>query len=133
MAGWVEQLLNEHWHVAVGGGGHSSAASAQCRSRAARASTQWAISWCALSRTSCRHRLHQLNGLIDRLDGTKTYVLTPDGQRVALFYTRLQDQLLRPLLAADHPPAPVELRQALRTIDRHVQSYIRKAHLQQAT
>ena len=74
----------------------------------------------------------RLNGLIDRLDGSNSYVLTPEGQRVAIFYTRLQDQLLRPLLAADRPPAPAELRQALRTIDRHVHTYIRDAHLQKA-
>ena len=74
----------------------------------------------------------RLNGLIDRLDGSNSYVLTPEGQRIAIFYTRLQDQLLRPLLAADRPPAPAELRQALRTIDRHVHTYIRDAHLQKA-
>jgi len=74
----------------------------------------------------------RLNGLIHRLDGTNTYVLSPEGQRVAIFYTRLQEQLLRPLLAADRAPAPAELRQALRTIDRHVQSYIHDARLAKA-
>jgi len=74
----------------------------------------------------------RLNGLIHRLEGTNTYVLSPEGQRVAIFYTRLQEQLLRPLLAADRPPAPAELRQALRTIDRHVQSYIHDARLGKA-
>jgi len=68
----------------------------------------------------------RLNGIIERLPGTNSYVLTPEGQRVAIFYTRLQDQLLRPLLAADRPPAPPELRDALRTIDRHVQPLHRR-------
>jgi hypothetical protein len=69
------------------------------------------------------HRL-RLNGLIERLQGTNTYVLTPEGQRVAVFYTKLHDRLLRPLLAANSPPAPSELRQALATIDRHVRTYV---------
>ena len=50
------------------------------------------------------------NGLIERRPGSNTYQLTPDGQRVAIFYTKVHDRLLRPLLAADHPPAPPELR-----------------------
>jgi hypothetical protein len=74
----------------------------------------------------------RLNGLIERRPHTNTYVLTPDGQRVALFYTKVHDRLLRPLLAADHPPAPPELRTALATIDRHVHSYIDAARLPEA-
>ena len=37
------------------------------------------------------------NGLIDRLPHTNTYVLTDDGLRVAIFYTKVHDRLLRPL------------------------------------
>jgi hypothetical protein len=62
----------------------------------------------------------RLNGLIVRRPGTNTYDLTPDGLRVAIFYTKVHDRLLRPLIAADRPPAPPELRTALTTIDRHV-------------
>jgi hypothetical protein len=36
---------------------------------------------------------------------TNTYVPTPDGIRVGLFYTKVQARVLTPLLAADHPPA----------------------------
>jgi len=71
----------------------------------------------------------RLNGLVERLDGTNTYLLTPDGQRLALFYTKLHEPLLRPLLAADRPPAPTELRDALHIIDRHVRSYLTRARL----
>jgi hypothetical protein len=71
----------------------------------------------------------RLNGLIERRGGTNTYQLTTEGQRVAIFYTKIHNRLLRPLLAADAPPAPVELRQALRTIDRHVHGYIDEARL----
>jgi hypothetical protein len=71
----------------------------------------------------------RLNGLIERRQHTNTYVLTPDGQRVAIFYTKVHDRLLRPLIAADHPPAPIELRRALTIIDRHVHGYAEQARL----
>ena len=71
-------------------------------------------------------------GLIERVEHTNTYRLTPDGQRVAIFYTKVHDRLLRPLLAAHAPPAPPELRAALHTIDRHVADYTRDAHLKAA-
>ena len=74
----------------------------------------------------------RLNGLIERREHTNTYDLTPDGQRVAVFYTKVHDRLLRPLLAADRPPAPDDLRQALATIDRHVHAYIDHARLGKA-
>jgi hypothetical protein len=50
-------------------------------------------------------------------------------QRVAVFYTKLHQRLLRPPLAAGAPPAPTDLRHALATIDRHVRGYITDAHL----
>jgi hypothetical protein len=56
-------------------------------------------------------------------------VLTPDGQRLAIFYTKLHDRLLRPLAAADQPQAPPALRHALATIDHHVNDYIAQARL----
>ncbi len=71
----------------------------------------------------------RLNGLIERRPHSNTYQLTPDGQRVAVFYTKVHDRLLRPLLAADAPPAPADLQQALRTIDHHVSAYIDGARL----
>jgi len=74
----------------------------------------------------------RLNGLIERVEGTNTYQLTADGQRTAVFYTKIHDRLLRPLLAANAPPAPVELRNALNTIDRHVNGYIDAARLGKA-
>jgi hypothetical protein len=69
------------------------------------------------------------NGIIERLPHTNTYVLTSDWQRVAIFYTKVQDRPLRPLLAAHQPPAPPTLRKALRTIDTHVTQYIDAARL----
>lgn len=39
----------------------------------------------------------RLHGLIERVPKTNTYVLTPEGLRVAVFYTKLHGRLLRPL------------------------------------
>lgn len=74
----------------------------------------------------------RLNGLIRRREHTNTYDLTADGLRIAIFYTKVHDRLLGPLIAADTPPAPPELRRALATIDRHVNDYTHRARLQNA-
>jgi hypothetical protein len=74
----------------------------------------------------------RLTGLIRRIEHTNRYVLTPDGIKMAVFYTKLHNRLLRPLLAADQPQAPPGLRQALRAIDQHVDDYITRARLRKA-
>ena len=71
----------------------------------------------------------RLKGIIERLPHSNTYRLTPDGLRVAIFYTKVHNRVLNPLLAADRPPAPPPLRQALRTIDQHIDVYLAKARL----
>jgi hypothetical protein len=71
-------------------------------------------------------------GLIRRRPRTNTYTLTSDGIRFAVFYTKVHDRLLVPLLAADAPPAPLPLREALRVIDHSVDHYARQARLQAA-
>ena len=72
----------------------------------------------------------RLHGLIERVPHTNTYTLTPDGTRAAVFYTKVHDRLLRPLLAApDQPPAPPELRRALATIDHTIGDYVTNARL----
>ena len=72
----------------------------------------------------------RLHGLIQRIPHTNRYVLTPQGIRVAVFYTKIHSRLLRPLLAsADQPPAPIELRRALATIDRVIANYADNARL----
>ena len=53
----------------------------------------------------------RLAGLIRRIEHANRYVLTPDGVKMAVFYTKLHNRLLRPLLAADQPQAPPGLRQ----------------------
>jgi len=82
-----------------------------------------------MSQASYDLRRLRLKRLIRRLPHSNTYVLTDDGLRVAIFYTKVHDRLLRPLLAANAAPAPLELRQALRTIDRHLTDYIDNARM----
>ena len=72
----------------------------------------------------------RLHGLIERTPGTITYRLTPDGIRAAVFYTKVRSRILGPLLdAGDQPPAPVQLRRALKQIDSSLTSYINDARL----
>ena len=71
----------------------------------------------------------QTNGLIARIPGKNRYRLTGDGLRFAIFYTKLHDRLLRPLLAADRPPAPPPVRKAFHTIDIHITETIDRARL----
>jgi hypothetical protein len=81
------------------------------------------------SRMSYDLRRLRLHGLIQRLPHTNTYVLTPDGIRAAVFYSKLQNRLLRPLLEADKPPAPTNVRHALATLERAVNDYVHSARL----
>ena len=71
----------------------------------------------------------RLHGVIERLPGTNTYRVTPEGIRIAVFYTKLRERLLGPLLDADQPPATLELRHALGTIDHAIADYVTNARL----
>ncbi len=72
----------------------------------------------------------RLHGLIERIPHSHRYTLTADGTRVAIFYTKVHGRVLRPLVAAgDRPPAPIELRRALATIDRTINTYVTNARL----
>jgi predicted MarR family transcription regulator len=82
-----------------------------------------------MSQASYDLRRLRLKGLITRLPHSNTYILTPEGQRVAIFYTKVHNRLLRPLIAAHDPPAPLPLRQALQVINQHVDSYITQARM----
>ena len=74
----------------------------------------------------------RLHGLIQRLPRSHRYALTPEGIRVAVFYSKLQNRLLRALLDADQPPAPLQIRRALATLERGVADYVTAARLQPA-
>lgn len=62
----------------------------------------------------------RLNGLITRIPRRNVYVLTPDGLAFGVFYTKVHDRVLRPLMAVNRPQAPHDVLAALRTIERHV-------------
>jgi hypothetical protein len=73
------------------------------------------------------------NGLIERLPGRNLYRLTPDGLAFAIFYTKVHNRVLRPLLASVvAPQAPPPLKAALRTIDQHINARLATARLPSA-
>jgi hypothetical protein len=72
------------------------------------------------------------NGLITRVPGRNRYQLTADGQAFAIFYTKVHNRVLRPLLATAAPQAPPPLRAALRTIDQQVNARFADARLPMA-
>lgn len=77
----------------------------------------------------------RLKGLIERVPKTHRYQLTPLGLRVALFYTRLEDRVLRPGFAAavnPEDPIPRPLSQALEAVDHEVRRMCHDAGLQLA-
>jgi hypothetical protein len=63
---------------------------------------------------------------------TPTGTCSPRRLRVAVFSTKLHNRLLVPLIAADQPHGPAELRAALQVITRHVDGYVERARLPQA-
>jgi hypothetical protein len=71
----------------------------------------------------------RLKGIIRRVEGTHTYALTPEGLRIAIFYTKVHNRLLTPLLASDQPAAPTQLREAIHTLDHYVADYAARARL----
>ena len=74
----------------------------------------------------------RLHGLIERIPGTHTYTVTPDGIRVAIFYTKLRHRLLGPCSLPTARQQPPDLRHALATIDHAIASYVTSACLGKA-
>lgn len=72
------------------------------------------------------------NDLITRVAGSNLYRLTDDGLAFAIFYTKVHNRVLRPLMATDRPQAPPALRAAIRTIDAHVDARLAEARLPSA-
>ena len=72
------------------------------------------------------------NNLIARHPGRNLYTLTADGLAFAIFYTKVHNRMLRPLMATAAPQAPPPLRAALRTIERHVDDRLAHARLPSA-
>jgi hypothetical protein len=85
----------------------------------------------AYSMNQASYDLNRLsrNGIITRIPHRNLYALTPDGLRFAIFYTKVHDRVLRPLMAGDQPQAPPPLRDALRVIDHQVTRRLAAARL----
>jgi hypothetical protein len=74
----------------------------------------------------------RLHGLIERIPRTHRYRLTSFGLRVALFFTRTYDHLLRPGLGAILPnlsQPTVPLRRAFDRIDLEINAGIQRASI----
>jgi len=71
----------------------------------------------------------RLGGLIRRLPHTNRYVLTADGIRIAVFYTKVYNRLLVQLTAANQAQAPPGLRAALATVTCQLDDYANRARL----
>jgi hypothetical protein len=69
------------------------------------------------------------NQLIHRATGHNLCTLTNDGLRFAVFYSKVHNRLLRPLITSDQPQTPPELRAAFRTIDHHIHRHLSQARL----
>ena len=76
----------------------------------------------------------RLKGLVIRIPHTNPYTLSDDGFVCPLSagHHSLGSRVLPPLLAANNPPAPIELRQAFRVIHNHVDEYLEHARLKLA-
>jgi hypothetical protein len=72
------------------------------------------------------------NELITRVDGRNLYQLTDDGLAFAIFYTKVHNRVLRPLLTTPAPSTPPPLRAAMRTIDQHINARLADARLPSA-
>jgi hypothetical protein len=70
----------------------------------------------------------RLHGIVERLARTHRYRLTPNGLRVAMFFSRTWARLLRPGLSFLAPPAPAD---QLGRAFRHLESEIDRFHQKQ--
>jgi hypothetical protein len=68
----------------------------------------------------------------DRVAGRNLYRLTEDGLAFAIFYTKVHNRVLRPLMATDRPQAPPPVLAAMRTIDAHIHARLLEARLPSA-
>jgi hypothetical protein len=109
-----------------------SAANSACRLIAASARDRLLGEGYSMTRASYDLTRLRRNGLITRVPGRNLYQLTADGQAFAIFYTKVHNRVLRPLLATDAPQAPQPLRATLRTIDQQISAYLDQARLPMA-
>jgi hypothetical protein len=88
---------------------------------------------CTMNQASYDLARLRRNGLIQRVEHSNTYRLTPDGLTFALVYSRVHDKVLYPLTAHEQPiAAPADVRAAWRTLTRHIDSTIAATRLGRA-
>jgi hypothetical protein len=100
--------------------------------------TQMAAHWRAeysSAQASYDLRRLRLKGLVERVEGSNTYRVTPHGLRVSAFFTQLATRVVVPALtdladlARPSPPAPRPLTAAWRTYERELDNAVRTARL----
>ena len=72
-----------------------------------------------------------LNGLVRRIPGRQTYMVTPRGRRVALLFSKTYARVLRPAPLDPGPPldATPALHRAWRAVDRALDSTLHSARI----
>ncbi len=104
------------------------------KSLRAQMTAHWRTGYSSAQATYDLRRL-RLKGLIERIEGTNTYRVTPHGLRVSAFFTQLAARVIVPALTdlADlvrpSPPAPRPLVAAWRTYERELDKEVRVAGL----
>ncbi len=100
--------------------------------------TQMAAHWRAeysSAQASYDLRRLRMKGLIERVEGSNIYRVTPHGLRVSAFFTQLATRVIVPALtdladlARPSPPAPRPLTAAWRTYERELDNAVRTARL----
>lgn len=103
--GFSNRLLREHWAPLLG--------------KSPQTMTQGQMSY--------QLRRLRLHGVIERLQGTHRYQVTDRGWKIALFWTRVYNRVLRPGLAdsfAEHPASQGPLRRLFGRLDEGINQWI---------
>ena len=91
---------------------------------------------CAAGKLRCSERTRRPSAATTRTVGEALVAgdFYPDEAiaAFAIFYTKVHNRVLRPLMATDRPQAPPPLRAALHTIDQHVDARLAEARLPSA-
>jgi hypothetical protein len=104
------------------------------KSLRAQMTAHWRTDYSSAQASSDLRRL-RLKGLIEHIEGTNTYRVTPHGLRVSAFFTQLATCVIVPALtdladlARPSPPAPSPLVAAWRTYERELDHAVQTARL----
>ncbi len=104
------------------------------KSLRAQMTAHWWVEYSSAQASYDLRRL-RLKGLIERVEGSNTYRVTPHGLRVSAFFTQLATRVIVPALtdladlARPSPPSPRPLTAAWRTYERELDNAVRTAQL----